>query len=115
MAIGDYLSNQAEMAQGKGEHIKAIYGAIVTFIAFTIFGSMPMLPYIVHTIAPELLPTHIFIASCILTGITFVIIGWTKARVTKTSHSSAIIQTFGLGTIAAGLAYVVGKVLERVI
>jgi VIT1/CCC1 family predicted Fe2+/Mn2+ transporter len=74
-----------------------------------------MIPYIVHILRPEITQTDIFIASSIITGLVFILIGWTKAKITQTPLPSSILQTFGLGTVAAVLAYYVGSVLERVI
>ncbi len=115
MSIGNYLSTKAEAAGKKNPNNEAIRTATATFVSFIVLGWFPMIPYIVHILRPEITQTDIFIASSIITWLVFILIGWTKAKITKTPLPSSILQTFGLGTVAAVLAYYVGSVLEKVI
>ena len=50
-----------------------------------------------------------------LTGLGFAAVGWLKTYVTETSHWKGILETIILGAVAAGVAYLVGDVLEKVI
>ncbi len=115
MSIGNYLSSKAESSNAKEANRQALRNATATFLSFVVLGGFPMIPYIIHILRPEITQTDIFIASSIITGLVFILIGWTKAKITKTPLPSSILQTFGLGTVAAVLAYYVGSVLEKVI
>jgi VIT1/CCC1 family predicted Fe2+/Mn2+ transporter len=99
----------------KNPNNEAIRTATATFVSFIVLGWFPMIPYIVHILRPEITQTDIFIASSIITWLVFILIGWTKAKITKTPLPSSILQTFGLGTVAAVLAYYVGSVLEKIV
>lgn len=89
---------------------------IATFIAFVIVGFVPVLVYVADALfGTDLSNMQLFVASSALTVATFVSIGLLKARVTKTGKVRAAAETLGLGVIAAGLAYVLGDLLGRVI
>lgn len=84
-----------------------------TFSSFLIFGLIPLLVYLFDFVRP--LSTDKFMLSGIFTAITFGYIGWMKSYVTRTSHLRGVIETLGLGAIAAMLAYFAGDVLESIL
>lgn len=84
-----------------------------TFSSFLIFGLIPLLVYLFDFVRP--LSTDKFMLSGIFTAITFGYIGWMKSYVTRTSHLRGVIETIGLGAIAAMLAYFAGDVLESIL
>lgn len=85
----------------------------VTFVAFLLVGLVPLLVYLWDFFQP--LQRSLFTMSCILTGFSFLAIGWLKSTVTATSVWRGILETLLLGTIAALLAYWVGYFLESLI
>lgn len=84
-----------------------------TFSSFLIFGLIPLLVYLFDFVRP--LSTDKFMLSGIFTAIAFGYIGWMKSYVTRTSHLRGVIETIGLGAIAAMLAYFAGDVLESIL
>jgi VIT1/CCC1 family predicted Fe2+/Mn2+ transporter len=54
-----------------------------------------------------------FLMSLTLTALVFINIGWMKSNVTHTSKVRGVIETLGLGVIAAALAYLAGDLLEH--
>lgn len=85
---------------------------LITFAAFVIVGFIPLVSYV----ADSLFGLHgtgdeLFIASMMLTALTFIGVGLLKARVTKTSRLRASLETLLLGSIAAALAYGLGDFL----
>jgi len=86
--------------------------SIVTFISFASIGLIPLLAYLFVWIF-KIQTEHLFLCSCILTGIGLTIVGNMKAMVTEKNRWSAIAETLLLGGIAAALSYVVGDVLEN--
>jgi VIT1/CCC1 family predicted Fe2+/Mn2+ transporter len=122
MSIGNYLSTKAENDQYIKEHKKndpnqmpPRQTALATFIAFVVLGFFPLLIYMLQYMGLETDPDQIFFRWCIITGITFALIGLIKWAVTHTSIFKSIVETLGLGTIAAVLAYYVGNLLEKLI
>lgn len=85
----------------------------VTFSSFLIFGFIPLLIYVADYL--ELLKpnTQLFLISSVLTGLVFILIGYLKALVNQTNYLRSILETLLLGAAAAGLAYWVGNVLEK--
>lgn len=101
MSIGAYLSTREE-------HKKNISASLVwfhTFVAFIFFGLLPLLPYILQA------HKNIFLLSCIITGSSFVAIGYLKGVMNNRSILRAIIQVVILGGIAASVAYYAGVFL----
>lgn len=84
----------------------------VTFLSFLLFGFVPLIVYVLDY--SKILPpgTDLFLYSSILTGIMFLLIGYLKAIVNSTKLWKSMGETFFLGAAAAGLAYLVGDVLE---
>lgn len=86
---------------------------LFTFMAFQLVGFIPLLVYVIDSIAP--LSINLFLSSCILTGIGFLLIGYMKSYVTNTSHAKGMIETLVLGALAASIAYLVGNILENIL
>ena len=57
----------------------------------------------------------LFIWTGILTTLAFILIGLLKSHVTETSTWKGVMETLGLGILAATLAYTVGDLLEKLI
>ena len=78
-----------------------------TFSAFVVCGLVPLLPYLFGA-------NSSFLAACIMTGITFFLIGSFKSRWSTNSWLRSGLETLLVGGIAAGLAYGVGVLLKGV-
>ncbi len=85
----------------------------VTYLSFVLIGLIPLMVYVWDYIWG--FPADLFMASCVLTSLGFIFIGFLKTYVTETSAIKGIIETLTLGAIAAIVAYVVGDVLENII
>jgi len=75
--------------------------ALNTFIAFFIFGSVPLLPFIIAT-------RYMFISACIATGIVFVLIGSLKSKWSIHAWWRSVLTTLAIGACAASIAYIIG-------
>ena len=115
MGSSAYLAASAEHEESARDTQKRaspkIIGA-VTFLAFVVVGSIPVLPYLVDVVAGSKVPgTTLFYVSSALTAVTFLAIGFTKGKVGKQSPWREAIITLLLGAVAAGLAYFAGDIL----
>ena len=81
--------------------------AIMTFSAFLICGLVPLLPYLLGAHDPLAL-------SIVMTGIVFFGIGSLKSRWSVSVWWRSGLSTLAVGVIAAGLAYAVGLLLNRI-
>ena len=115
MGSSAYLAASAEHEESARDTQKRaspkIIGA-VTFLAFVVVGSVPVLPYLVDVVADSKAPgTALFYVSSALTAVTFLAIGFIKGRVGKQSPWREAAITLLLGAVAAGLAYFAGDIL----
>ncbi len=86
--------------------------ALVTFSSFLLVGFIPLSVY-VWDYAIGGVSEWLFVLSGFFTMLGFVGIGWLKSLATQSNQWRSILETLALGLIAAGLAYWVGNVLER--
>ncbi len=84
-----------------------------TFAAFLAMGFIPLIAYIYDYVVET--QFNMFLVSSIMTGLTFMGIGFMKSRITGTSHIRGIFETLVLGGAAAILSYFVGDWLEKII
>ena len=82
--------------------------AAATFAAFVVCGLIPLLPFILGSRSS-------FVISCLLTGVTFFLIGSFKARWSTSGWLRSGIETLLVGALAAGLAYGAGILLSSLV
>jgi vacuolar iron transporter family protein len=119
MGVGSYLSkkSEVELMAKRGEsndQPSPIINGLSTYAAFISIGLVPLLAYTADLIF-GLNNSNLFGISILLTALAFSGIGYLKSRVAETPVTRAIAETLILGAIAAGFAYVLGDLLERVI
>jgi VIT1/CCC1 family predicted Fe2+/Mn2+ transporter len=96
MSISAYLSARSEKLWKKTPLSIALW----TLVAFIAVGFIPMIPYVFDIGSFQL--------SCLMTGLAFLSIGVVKWYLSHTSSVLSGLQTLGLGTVAALIAYGVG-------
>ncbi|WP_442485242.1 VIT1/CCC1 transporter family protein [Aeoliella sp. SH292] len=85
----------------------AIRAAGVTMLAFVLVGIIPLLPFLVHPLFGVTLGSP-YASSAVMTGVAFFLVGAAKSWFINESWIRAGIETFVVGSAAAGLAYLVG-------
>lgn len=83
--------------------------AIVTFTAFCVVGTIPLLPFLFI----DLTGKEMFIASCVMTFATFFGIGFLKGKVVAGHSWRSGISTLLMGGGAAVIAYVISAVVKH--
>ena len=86
---------------------------LMTFISFILVGLIPLLVYVWDYFSK--IDGNLFMIAAILTSIGFIIIGFLKTYVTETNRWVGVLETLLLGALAAGVAYFVGDILEKMI
>lgn len=86
----------------------------MTFFSFLAIGFIPLLVYVLDYAAGAGGENN-FIYASILTFIAFGVIGFLKSYVNETSRIKGVAETLLLGAVAAGVAYWVGDLLEKLI
>ncbi len=87
-----------------------IKNALVTFVSFIFFGSIPVLIYLFARFIP-FFAQNTFITACTITGITLFILGTLKIYFTRQRWYRAGTEMLFLGGCAAAAAYLVGVLL----
>lgn len=82
--------------------------ALRTFLAFLLCGSIPLLPFAIGA------PGSVW-ASTVMTGATFFLIGSLRSRWSPAPWWRTGMETFLIGIVAAGLAYLAGVVVAGLI
>jgi len=85
--------------------------ATATFIAFLLVGAVPLLAYGIDLARPGLIANP-FAAACLLTMISFGVVGGLKARVVGQNTLMGVVETIGVGALASGMAYGIGYLLR---
>jgi VIT1/CCC1 family predicted Fe2+/Mn2+ transporter len=84
---------------------------LTTFGAFLLAGAVPLIPAVINLNGNA---NVTFLYSSIFTGVTFFLIGVIRGRVLDGKPLMAGIETFLIGSGAAAVAYLVGKLLEQI-
>ncbi len=110
MASADYLS---EESKEKAERKKSLYQAFVTFLAFSIVGSIPLIPFLLALAIT--LPASSFLLSLIATFIAFICIGYLRGHILKKNKCKTIFESVAIGAVCALVAYYVGLFISSLL
>jgi VIT1/CCC1 family predicted Fe2+/Mn2+ transporter len=111
MAAGNYLGFKSELEIEKGHkseilhHHKPFRHWIITFVAFSVAGLLPLLPFVFET-------SRGFEKSLLLVGLSLFLVGVLRARVTKKNMVQGGFEVLAIGGIAAFVAYIVGFLID---
>jgi VIT1/CCC1 family predicted Fe2+/Mn2+ transporter len=83
---------------------------LTTFVAFILAGLVPLTPTLVMMGQRA---SDSFLASSLLTGVTFFAIGLLRGRLVDRQPLSSGLETLLIGGSAAAVAFLVGRLLER--
>lgn len=83
----------------------------VTFVSFLLIGTVPITVYVFDYFFPSSAP--LFMISSAMTAVAFLLIGWLKTFVTRSSAVKGMTETLFLGGAAAAVSYWVGDWLEK--
>lgn len=122
MGAGEYLSAKAEH-EITGQPSTGIAGepgplekGIAMFLAFTAFGSLPLIGVVVSTALSRIggLPADSdFAFSVVITGLTLFGLGGIKSQFGEGIWWQAGFEVTGIGGAAATVAYVTARIVER--
>lgn len=120
MALGDYLGEQSTK-QLEGTKAQAPIShflhstSVVTFIAFLLAGSLPLLPYVLAFSGSNIPENTQFPLSVICTGVALFMIGSMRTIITKHGWLRSGVEMFSVGALAAAVAYLLGAFIEQLV
>ncbi|MCS6903931.1 MAG: VIT1/CCC1 transporter family protein [Bacteroidia bacterium] len=94
------------------EERQPIHTALATFFSFFAIGLIPLLAFVFSSYL-RFDTQNLFFISCLSTGLALGIIGYFRSKVTQKNPWISVIETLGLGGLAAAIAFYIGVVLER--
>ncbi len=119
MGLGDYLGERSERQMRNETKNQISHGVwhtgLVTFIAFVLAGSLPLLPYFARSIGFPIAESWQFPFSILTTGATLFLVGAARTIFTKSTLIRGGLEMLSIGAIAAIVAYLLGGLVERVL
>lgn len=97
------MQHDLEMSDPRGEN--EIFTGLATFLSFLVFGSIPLLPFMLQSEGSALIA---FFFSSLGTLVALVMLGLLKWRVIGTKLIPSLAEVILVGGTAAVLAYIVG-------
>ncbi|KAK9273147.1 hypothetical protein L1049_017954 [Liquidambar formosana] len=86
---------------------------LVTFVAFLVFGSAPLLSFIILIPFTES-DTVKFVGACVLSMLALALLGTAKAKIAGQNYVFSMAITVLIGTAAAAAAYAIGWTLRNI-
>lgn len=113
MAASNFLAirSKAEANGMSRGSVEPSRHAAFTFIAFVIFGAMPLIGYGVH----DFIRVDPFVLSAIVSGITMFVLGALRSMVSIRRWYFTGLENLAVGTIASLVAYYCGKLMAYLI
>jgi len=87
--------------------------AVTTFVAFLLFGALPLASFLYEFFAPARVISP-YLTSSVVTGLAFFAVGAIKGRFVGQKWYRSGAETFIIGSAAAVLAYLVGVALKEI-
>ena len=108
MAVGAYLS--AESARST----QPLRASLNSFISFVFLGSLLLVPYLLGLLI-NLSDGQMFVGAVGAACLSLAIIGSLKALAEGTSRLRSVLEVVLLGTLAAGIAYLIGHLIKQLV
>lgn len=110
MASADFLSEESKV---QATEKKSLYQAIITFLAFSLVGIIPLTPFLLALFIK--IPTNTFLLSVLFTFTAFACIGYLRGHVLLKNKYATMLESVVIGTLCASLSYYVGLFISSVL
>ncbi|MDD5055969.1 MAG: VIT1/CCC1 transporter family protein [Candidatus Peribacteraceae bacterium] len=98
---------QEEHGLCSGEDGRPFFHALAMFCSFIVFGSVPVLPFLLPSVA-----TYAFPVTIVAAGLALLFVGFLRSWVTRERYFRGPLEIFLVGSICAAVAYGVGMALK---
>lgn len=118
MAVGDFIGERSEQRlrriQGESYKKKRLWmGGVITFVAFVLAGTMPLLPYFAQALGVPVPSERQFTISIIATATALFVVGSLRSIPLKSKWYRCGVEQLSIGAIAAVTAYGLGFAIEH--
>jgi vacuolar iron transporter family protein len=120
MGFGDYLGERSEQRlrrqQKDSFKITGLWKTgLVTFVAFVLAGSLPLMPYFIGLLGSVQVIANQFTLSIFSTAFALFLVGGLRTFFIKGSWWKNGLEMLSVGAIAAAIAYLLGMWVETLI
>jgi len=98
------MDNELKMSDPRGDH--PVYSGIATFLAFILFGVIPLIPFMLMEAFPQ---EMIFVVSTMGTFVALMLLGIFKAKIVGGNFVRSVLEIVLIGEAAAIVAFIVGS------
>lgn len=111
------MAEELELRVPDDDHVRtSMKEGFIMFWSFAIFGSLPLLGYVIIPVSfPELEEESLFASACIVTGVVLFIMGCVKSNFSATSWYFSGMETLLLGGACATVAYTIGQYVDNLV
>lgn len=111
------MKEELQLQVPEDDHVmESFQEGIVMFCSFAVFGSFPLLGYvIIPTMFPNLGSDILFTAACVVTGIVLFAMGCVKSIFSSSKWYFSGLETLLLGGACATLAYTIGQAMDNLV
>mgnify|MGYP003393543432 CR=1 FL=1 len=111
MGASSYLAKRSEQELDPSHNAASpLSGGLITFGAFVVAGSLPLLPFLVLGTT-----SNVFLISTIGAGLAFFLVGSARALVLPKHPFIAGLEMFAVGAVASLIAYAIGGFVEQLL
>jgi predicted membrane protein (TIGR00267 family) len=101
-----------ELGLEKPDPKRALVSALTIALSYCAGGLIPLAPYIVATYLHRMSITSALLSSVTLTLLALLIFGFVKGRFTGTRPVRSALQTALIGSLAAGAAFLIARLIS---
>lgn len=101
-----------ELGLEKPDPKRALASALTIGGAYAVGGLIPLSPYVVSSVFESITVTTALLISVVLTLLALLIFGFIKGRFTGTRPMRSALQTALIGSVAAGAAFLIARLLS---
>lgn len=111
------MAEELELRVPDDDHVKeSMKEGVIMFCSFAIFGSLPLLGYVIIPISfPDLEEGYLFATACIVTGVVLFLMGCVKSNFSSSSWYFSGMETLLLGGACATVAYTIGQYVDNIV
>jgi len=117
MFVDIMMAEELQLKVPDDDHLKeSVKEGFIMFCSFAVFGSFPLLGYVIIPSAfPDLGEETLFMSACVVTGVVLFIMGCIKSMFSASRWYWCGMETLLLGGACATVAYTIGRYVDSML
>jgi len=111
------MKEELELQVPEPDHtIGSMKEGVAMFCSFAVFGSFPLVGYVIIPISfPDLGPETLFRSACVVTGMVLFFMGCVKSMFSNGKWYLCGLETLVLGGACATVAFTIGQAMDKLL